>query len=247
MAEIICGRNPVVEALKAPLRIDKILLAEKIRGEKITEILSLARRSNIPVETVPQKRIIELGGTHAQGILAFVKMKSSVTFEQILSKGKEQLAEPPFVVLLDSVQDPHNLGAILRASDGAGVHGVILPKRRSAGLTTSVVKASAGAAAHVPTVVVSNLNYAIDKLRSEKVWIVGADQNADQIYTEVDLSGALGVVVGGEGRGLHRLVKQNCDFLVRIPMYGRVSSLNASVATALLLFEARRQRRNKLL
>lgn len=242
MPEMIFGQNPVMEALRTSLLIEKIWVVEKTGGAKINEIISSAEKRGIQIHYVSRKRLGELtGGAKTQGVLAFVQSRSYSTVDAILAKSRH-LKEAPLVALLDGIEDPHNLGAILRAADGAGVHGVILPKRRSVGLTSTVAKTSAGASLHVSTAQVSNLNYTLEKLRAENIWILGADQNADQVYYDADLSVPLGIVIGAEGRGLHRLVREKCDFLVRIPMYGAVNSLNASVAAALLFFEARRQR-----
>ncbi|HEX9655103.1 MAG TPA: 23S rRNA (guanosine(2251)-2'-O)-methyltransferase RlmB [bacterium] len=241
MSEIIYGRNPVLEALRARLKFEKILLADHLDASRVAEILSLAKRAGIFVQRLPQKRLIEIAGADSQGIVGLVHPQTYAEVDDILKKGG-RLQETPFLALLDGLEDPHNLGAVIRAADGAGVHGLILPKRRSVGLTGAVAKSSAGASAHVLIAQVTNLNNCIEELKEKNIWLVGADQTADKLYYEADLSGALGVVIGGEGKGLHRLVKEKCDFLVKIPMYGRVNSLNAAVAAALIFFEARRQR-----
>lgn len=242
MPEIIYGHHPIYEALRASQSVEKILLAKSAATPKINKIILLAKKKNIPIEQV-SKRVLEqiAGGGKTQGLVALVSAANYATMDAILNRSNQQ-QEAPFVALLDGIEDPHNLGAILRSADGAGVHGVILQKRRSVGITSTVSKTSAGATAHVLTAQVSNLNYTIDELKNRNIWIVGADQEAERSFTESDLTGALGVVIGGEGHGLHRLVKEKCDFLVKIPMYGRVNSLNASVAAALLFFEVRRQR-----
>ncbi len=242
MANIIYGRNPVFEALKAGWKFEKIVIAEHAEGHKIYEILALAGKLGIYVQQVSSKKLMEIAKqANSQGVLAYVHSQVYANPEDILQRC-QQLNEPPFLALLDGVEDPHNLGAIVRTADGAGLHGIILPKRRSAGLTSTVAKTSAGASAHVLIVQVTNLSYTMDELKERNVWLVGADQNADQIYYEADLSGALGIVIGAEGSGLHRLVKEKCDFLVKIPMYGKLNSLNVSVAAALIFFEARKQR-----
>lgn len=242
MAEIIYGRNPVLEALKAHLKFDKILISEKIDPERVSEILGQAKDAGIFVQRVPPKKIIAIAGdVVSQGIIGIVHSQNYAEVGDILAKSLD-LQEPPLLGLLDGLEDPHNLGAILRAADGAGVHGLILPKHRSVGLTGAVAKTSAGAVAHVPVAQVTNLNQCIEDLKEKNIWIVGADQAAEKSYYGADLSGALGIVIGGEGNGLHRLVKEKCDFLVKIPMFGRVNSLNAAVAGAIIFFEARRQR-----
>ncbi len=242
MAEIVYGRNPVLEALKARLKFDKILIAETQEGTRISEILARAKNAGIYVHRVPLQKIIAITGDVAtQGVIGFVHTQSYAAVEDILTKS-QKLQEPPLLALLDGLEDPHNLGAILRAADGAGFHGLILPKHRSVGLSGTVAKTSAGAVAHVPVAQVTNLNQCIEELKEKNIWIVGADQAAKQPFYEADLSGALGIVIGGEGKGLHRLVKEKCDFLIKVPMFGRVNSLNASVAAAIIFFEARRQR-----
>lgn len=240
--EIIYGRNPVLEAIRAKREIGEIHLVADLRHAKLAEISRLARKQGIPVKKVSKQAVLRVAGeARTQGVVAFVRGSGYVPVDEILRQS-ETLNEPPLIACLDSIEDPHNLGAILRSADGAGFHGVILPKRRSAGLTATVAKTSAGASAHILTAQVANLNAVMEELKNKNIWFVGADQDAKQAYTEADLTGSLAVVVGAEGSGLHRLVKEKCDFLVRIPMYGKVNSLNASVAAALLFFEIRRQR-----
>lgn len=242
MSETIYGRNSILEALRAGRQIDKIFIHSDLRHPRLSEISNLARKNRVRIQKVSKAKLLELAGqTNTQGVVAFVQAARYATVEDILNKS-EKLHEPPLLAILDGIEDPHNLGAILRSADGAGFHGVILPKRRSVGLTTTVAKTSAGASAHILTAQVANLNYIIEELKRKNIWFIGADQSAEQNYTDVDLTGPLGVVIGGEGKGLHRLVRENCDFLVKIPMYGKVNSLNASVAAALLFFEIRRQR-----
>jgi len=227
MSEIIYGRNPVIEALGSGKMVEKILIAEEIKGQIISEITALARRNNVTVERISKQKLGERAKNfNTQGIIAFVKSHSYASVEEILNTSKE-LNEPPLLALLDGIEDPHNLGAIIRSADGAGLHGIILPKRRSVSLTSTVAKTSAGASNFVLTALVSNLNYTIDTLKKKNIWVAGTDQNAGQSFTEADLSGPLAIVIGAEGRGIHRLVKENCDFLVSIPMFGKMNSLNA--------------------
>ncbi len=245
MPEIIYGRNPVIEAIRAGKSVEKILIAEEIKGQIISEITALARRNNVSVERISKQKLWEQAkNVNTQGVVAVITSQSYASVEDILNKSKE-LNEPPLLALLDGIEDPHNLGAIIRSADGAGLHGIVLPKRRSADLTATVAKISAGASNYVLTAQVSNLSYTIDNLKKKHVWIVGTDRNAEQNFTEADLSGPLAIVIGAEGRGIHRLIKEKCDFLVNIPMFGKMNSLNASVAAALLFFEARRQRQPK--
>lgn len=246
MSEVIYGRNPILEAIRSGRSVEKLFVAEEIADPKITEIINLARNGCVAIEKVSKKKLVELAGTaHAQGVVALIRSQPYASLEEILSRSTE-LNEPLLVTLLDGIEDPHNLGAIIRSAEGAGLHGVVVPKRRSAGLSSTVAKTSAGASNYVLTAQVSNLNYTIDKLKQQNIWVVGAEQTAKQSYIDADLSGPVAIVIGAEGRGLHRLVRERCDFLVSIPMYGRMNSLNASVAAALLFFEARRQRQLKL-
>ena len=245
MAIIIYGPNPVFESLHSKRTVEKLLILAGSRNKRLLDIENLAVKKGIYVQRVNREKLFEISGTDKnQGIVAFLKEENEATVQDILNLS-EKLNEPPLIALLDGIEDPHNLGAIIRSADGAGFHGIILPKRRSVGVTATVVKTSAGASNHVLSAQVSNLSYTIDELKDKGIWFVGADQSGGQIYTEVDLTGALGVVIGAEGQGLHRLVKEKCDFLVKIPMYGKVNSLNASVAAALLFFEVRRQRNLK--
>lgn len=242
MSDVIYGRNPVKEALRAHFKIQKILIAANLQHPRLDEIERLARQNDVPVQRAPKENLANLSGeVRTQGVVAVVESQPYATVQQIIEHS-EKLGAPPLVALLDGIEDPHNFGAILRSADAAGCHGVVVPKRRSAALTATVAKTSAGAMAHVPVARVANLNAAIDELKRRDIWIVGATQDADKIYTDTDLTGALGIVIGSEGKGLHRLVQEKCDFLVKIPMCGKVNSLNASVAAALLFFEVRRQR-----
>ncbi len=242
MSEIIYGRNAVMEALRANDNIVEVLLAYGLEHQRLAAIKRLAKTQKVPVKVVSKTVLADLAGdSKTQGVLARVGDKDDASLQDIQAQSRAR-AEPPLIALLDGIEDPHNLGAILRSVDAAGFHGVVLPKKRSAGVTGTVVKTSAGASAHVPIARVANLSNAIKELKRDNIWVVGADQDAPQDFTEADLTGPLAVVVGAEGKGMHRLVRENCDFLVRIPMHGRMNSLNASVAAALLFFEVRRQR-----
>lgn len=244
MSEPIHGIFPVFEALRAGIEMERILISRSANKKQIADLLRLARRKGVPIIEKAKQDLNDLVDGNTQGIVAYVKASPYVSVQTILQES-EKRGEPPFLALLDGIEDPHNLGAILRSADGVGVHGVIIPQKRSAGLTGTVAKTSAGASLHVKTAQVANLSFTIEALKQQNIWFVGADQQAELLYTEADLTGALGIVVGGEGSGLHRLVKAKCDFLVKIPMRGKVNSLNASVAAALLFFEVRRQRSNK--
>lgn len=243
--EFVAGRNSVLEALKSGRPVNKLLVAKGERHGSLREIVGLARSLHLVVQEVEVAKLAELtGGMRHQGIVAMVAPVAYAEVEDILAKA-QALGEPPFIVLLDELEDPHNLGAILRTADAAGVHGVLIPKRRSAPLSATVAKTSAGAVEYVPVARVGNVVQAIEGLKKAGLWVVGADMDGDKPYYQADLAGPLLVVIGGEGRGLSRLAKEACDFLIRIPMRGRITSLNASVACSLVLYEVFRQRESK--
>lgn len=243
--EFVAGRNSVLEALKSGRPVNKLLVAKGEHHGSLREIVGLARSLHLVVQEVEAAKLAELtGGMRHQGIVAMVAPVAYAEVEDILAKA-QALGEPPFIVLLDELEDPHNLGAILRTADAAGVHGVLIPKRRSAPLSATVAKTSAGAVEYVPVARVGNVVQAIEGLKKAGLWVVGADMDGDKPYYQADLAGPLLVVIGGEGRGLSRLAKEACDFLVRIPMRGRITSLNASVACSLVLYEVFRQRESK--
>jgi len=243
--ELIVGRNSVREALKSGRAINKLLLA---RGEKhgsIVEIINMAHKQGLVVQEIDPAKLGSMsGGLRHQGIAALVSPVPYTDVETILTAAYQK-KEAPFIVLLDELEDPHNVGAILRTADATGVHGVLLPQRRSCSLSATVAKTSAGAVEYVPVARIGNMTQEIDKLKRQGLWVVGADADGDKDYFDVDLTGPLLVIVGNEGKGLGRLVKQQCDYLVRIPMRGRIASLNASVACSLLLYEVLRQRDGK--
>ncbi len=239
MSKLAIGRNQVKEALKASL-VEKVFVAKGTKD--VGEIRRAASAGGIPLVEVNRRKLEELaGGERHQGIIAAISGVPYTDIAAILDTARAR-GEPPLVALLDEIQDPHNLGAIIRSAEAAGVHGVVITKRRAAGVTEAAFRASAGAAAHVPVAKVANLKNAVEALKKERVWIVGADQEAPEVYNEADLTGPLGIVIGGEGKGLRRLIREHCDFTVKIPMSGKVNSLNASVAAALMFFEVKRQR-----
>jgi 23S rRNA (guanosine2251-2'-O)-methyltransferase len=239
---ILVGRQPVLEALKARQPIQKIFVQHGITAPAIRQIKQLARQQRVPVAEADRERLAEMASTHpAQGVVAFLSEKQYLEAFELLAAARNR-GEIPFLLVLDEIEDPHNLGALLRSAECAGVHGVIIPKHHAAAVTATVAKTSAGASAHVPIARVTNVAQTLDELKQEGVWIVGTDSECDRPYYEHDYSGPLAIVVGNEGRGIRRLVKEKCDFLVRIPLYGKVSSLNASVAGAVVLFEAARVR-----
>jgi 23S rRNA (guanosine2251-2'-O)-methyltransferase len=245
MREILYGRQPVRETLRARRRqVFKLLLAAGIQPTGIVgEIVSLARQARLPVQEVDRRELDRLGGeANHQGLAAEVSGYPYVDLDALLAAAR-QAGEAPFLLLLDHVQDPQNLGSLLRSAEAAGVHGVVLPGRRATGVTPAAVRASAGAAEHVRVAQITNLVQGMQALKAQNVWLAGLDARPGaQLYTEADLGGPLGIVVGSEGQGLARLVRDTCDFLLRLPMHGQVGSLNAGVAGAVALYEARRQR-----
>ncbi len=246
MTDIIEGRNPVIEALKSGRPLNKILLARNIgQHSSIAEILHLSRSRGIPIEYVTKEVIDRLSTTKAnQGIIAYAAVKEYVALEDLLaiSRGKK---EPALYCILDGIEDPQNLGAIIRTAEACGVHGIIIRSRRAAGLTAAVAKASAGAVEYVPVARVSNISQAIETLKKSNVWITGIDPSGKTAYTRMDFRQSTAIVIGGEGSGLSDLVKKRCDHLASIPMRGKITSLNASIAAALVMYEAFRQRSNQ--
>ncbi len=242
MANIIYGKNPVLEALTAGQPINKIFIASGISHAADNKIVQLARQRGIPVREADRRKLAALAGhAETQGVVALL---TSQPYQEMVDifRVAQQKNESPLIALLDEIQDPHNLGAIIRSAEAFGFHGIIVTKNHSVGLTDVVAKTSAGAVAHLPIVRVTNLVQTLQDLKARNIWLAGAAQEANVTVFETDLNRPLGIVIGSEGRGLRRLVKETCDFLVRIPMFGRVNSLNASVAAALIFCEARRQR-----
>lgn len=239
--DILYGLHSVREALKAGTRpLQRILV---LRTDKqFTDVVQLARSCRVPIHVQPPASFDRLvpDGKH-QGVVAFVSAKAYQTEDSILA-GAAQRHEPPLLVILDGVEDPHNLGAVLRTAEGAGVHGVFIPERRAAGLTPVVAKASAGAIDHIPVARVTNISRSIESLKAAGVWIYGVTPSAKKMFTDIDLRAPVGLVLGGEGTGIRPGVLQHCDDCVRIPLRGRIQSLNVSAAAAIVLFEAVRQR-----
>ena len=238
------GRNPVTEAIKSGRTIDKIFVQAGEKNGSIRKIIALAREKKIVISEVDRAKLDRMSETKShQGVIALAAAKEYCSVEDILRYAEEK-GEKPFVIIADDLNDPHNLGSIIRTANAAGAHGVIIPKRNSVGLSPVVDKTSAGALEFMNVARVSNLPSAIETLKKANVWIVGADMDGENtIYTH-DFSGAVGIVVGSEGSGVSRLVKEKCDFIVRIPMYGQINSLNASVAAALMIYEVARTRSN---
>ncbi len=242
MEDKIYGRNPVIEALTSGREIDKIFFQDGLTHSLISKITAMAKEKRIPYKFVNRKKLDELsdGGNH-QGVVAFAAMQSYATVEDILEKAKEK-GEPPFILIADGLSDPHNLGSIIRTANAAGMHGIIIPKNRSVSLNAVVAKVSAGAIEHIPVAKVANIAQTIEKLKKEGVWVAGTDLSASGYHYDADLKGPLAIVIGSEGEGIGRLVKEKCDFLVKIPMIGEIESLNAAVAAGVLIYEAIRQR-----
>jgi 23S rRNA (guanosine2251-2'-O)-methyltransferase len=244
MREILYGRQPVRETLRAGRRqVFRLVVAQGIkRAGVVSQSLALAEQIGVPVQTVDRRELDKLGGeVNHQGLAAEVSGYPYVDLAEPLEAAR-QSDTPPFLLLLDHIQDPQNLGSLLRSAEAAGVHGVVIPGRRAAGVTPAAVRASAGAAEQVRVAQVTNLVRAMEWLKAEGLWMVGLEAAPGaQLYTEADLGGSLGVVVGSEGKGLSRLVRERCDYLIRLPMMGQVESLNAAVAGAITLYEARRQ------
>ena len=244
MIDWIYGKHAVLETLKSGRPVEKILLAKNINKFSVNEIIEHAKNQNVPFQWVPRTRLDQLAeGNNHQGVVAQVAAFEYASLEDLFERA-EQKQEAPFFLLLDSIEDPHNLGSILRSADASGAHGVIIPKRRAAGVTSVVAKTSAGAVQHVPVVRVTNLNRVADELKERGVWLVGSDGSAEQEYTRVDYKMPVAMVIGNEGRGIHSLLKKKCDYLVKLPMRGKVSSLNASVAAGILMYEVMRCRMN---
>jgi len=242
MDNLIIGRQPVLEALKSRLPLEKILILHGTSGSHIDQAKQLARKLAIPVKETDKERFTELAGdTQSQGIIAIIDSYHYVEVEDILALAHKK-NESPFILVLDEIEDPHNLGALVRTAECAGVHGVIIPLHHAASVNSTVVKTSAGATAHLPIARVTNIAQTLDDLKKAGVWIVGTEMRTDKRYFDHDYRGALAIVVGNEGKGLRRLVKEKCDFLVKIPMHGNIESLNASVAGALVMFEAAKGR-----
>ena len=242
--DMVYGRNAVLELLKAGRDINKIFVE---RGEKhgsVKEIMAKAREAGIVIAEVEKAKLERMTSENHQGVIAIVPPFDYCEIEDILDFAKEK-GEAPFVILLDGIEDPHNLGAIIRTAETAGVHGIIIPKRRSASVNSTVSKVSAGAVAYMKVARVNNLNDAIRNLKEAGLWVIGTDGEAKEFYNQLDLTGPIALVIGSEGFGMSRLVKENCDGLVKIPMKGKITSLNASVAAGIMMYEVVRQNAGK--
>lgn len=241
VVDFVFGRHAVVEALQTPDRVNRVFIQEGTSGRDAAKVIELAREKGIQVQTVPKTKIEDLVGNAVhQGLVASIAAYEYADLEDVFKKAEEK-GEDPFIVILDGVEDPHNLGSILRTADATGVHGIIIPKRRSASLTATVAKASTGAIEHVPVVRVTNLTQTIEQLKARGIWVFGTDMNGTD-YRKWNTSGPLAIVMGNEGKGVSRIVKESVDEMVTIPMVGHVQSLNASVASALMMYEVFRNR-----
>lgn len=239
--DIIFGRNAVAEAIKSGRAIDTVLVAKGAHSGSISQIIAKAKEKGIVIKNVDNKKLdfLSLQGVH-QGVAAFAAIKEYSSVNDILLAAKEK-EEPPFIIICEKIEDPHNLGAIIRTAYAAGAHGIIVPERNSAPLSFAVSKASAGAAEYMPVARVKNITSTLKSLKEKGLFAYCADMDGE-LYTETDLKGAIVLVIGSEGQGVSRLVKENCDFIVKIPMTGNINSLNASVAAGILIYEAVRQR-----
>lgn len=238
---IIEGRNPIIEALKNNRSIEKIMVNKASKEGSIKKILAMAKENKVIIQEVDRHKLDEMSGSHAhQGVIAITSDYRYYDLDEILEIPKER-GEDPFFIILDGITDPHNLGSIIRTADAVGAHAVIIPKRRSVQITPIVAKASAGAVEYLPVCKVTNIVNTIKTLKENGLWIAAVDMDGQTFYQQ-NLGGPLGLVVGSEGEGISRLVKQNCDFTVSMPMSGNVTSLNASVAGGILLYEVYRQR-----
>lgn len=236
------GRNAVIEAYRAGKTIDKLFVLEHCKEGSMNTVIREAKKHDTLINYVKKERLDQMSETgHHQGVIAYLAAYEYASVDDIL-KNAEEKGEAPFIILLDDIEDPHNLGAIIRTANLAGAHGVIIPKHRATGLTATVAKTSAGALNYTPVAKVTNLSKTIEDLKKEGLWFVCADMGGTTMY-DLDLKGPIGLVIGNEGKGVSRLVKEKCDFIASIPMAGDIDSLNASVATGVLAYEIVRQRR----
>lgn len=243
MEDFIYGRNPVIEYLRAERPINKIVMINNFKKQgDLEEIISLCRTKGIPVQTATRDMMDNMArSSKHQGVIAYIAPREYVGLEDLLDVAKKN-NEIPFIVVLDGIEDPHNLGAIIRTAEGAGAQGVVIPKRRASPITSTVVKASSGAVSYLPVAREANINNVIERLKKANIWVVGLDEKGDKVYTQADFTLPTALVIGSEGSGLAQAVKRNCDFLISIPMHGRVASLNASVSAGIVMYEVVRQR-----
>ncbi|MGY0569386.1 23S rRNA (guanosine(2251)-2'-O)-methyltransferase RlmB [Bacillus safensis] len=239
--DYVIGKNAVIETLKSDRELYKLWMAENTVKGQAQQVIELAKKQNITIQYVPRKKLDQMVTGQHQGIVAQVAAYEYAELDdlyQIAEKRNEQ----PFFLILDEIEDPHNLGSIMRTADAVGAHGIVIPKRRAVGLTTTVAKASTGAIEHIPVAKVTNLSRALDEMKERGIWVTGTDASAKQDYRQFDGAMPLALVIGSEGKGIGRLIKEKCDFLIKLPMAGKVTSLNASVAAGLLMYEVYRKR-----
>lgn len=239
--DIIYGKNPVIEALQSGREINKMVFLEGGKDKNMQKIIDMAKAKKIIIQFSERRVMDKLAdGENHQGVIAYVSPYEYYELEEVLEIAKQK-NEPPFLIICDEITDPHNLGSIIRTANAVGAHGVIIPKRRSAAINQTVVKTSCGAVEYVPVARVTNITQTIKQLKDLGVWVVGTDMNAP-LYSDANLTGSIAIVIGNEGDGISRLVKESCDFMVSLPMLGVVSSLNASVAGGVVMYEVLRQR-----
>jgi 23S rRNA (guanosine2251-2'-O)-methyltransferase len=246
MPDYVWGRNPVLETLRSQRQVKRLLLAEGLRdAPALAAIVEEARRRHVPIETVPRQRLDQFsqGAVH-QGCLAVVEARNYASLEQILDFARQK-NEDPFLLILDAIQDVNNLGSLLRSAEAAGVHGVVIPAHEAAEVNATVIKTSAGATEHLLIARENNITHTIDLLKKQNIWVIGLAGEAKTEYDKADLTGPLALVVGNEGKGISRLVREHCDLLIKLPMRGTINSLNAAVAGSIALYEALRQRNVK--
>lgn len=237
------GRNAVLELLESGRDINKIYVSEGERHGSINKIIAIAKERKIIINEIGKAKLNQMAQTeNNQGVIAIVPPFDYCDIDDILEVAKER-EEKPFILILDGIEDPHNLGSIIRTAETAGVHGIIIQKRRACGVNSTVAKVSAGAVEYMKIARVNNINEAINYLKEHDVWICGTDMNTDKYYYNEDFTGGIGIVIGSEGFGMSRLVKENCDFLVKIPMKGKITSLNASVSAGIIMYEVVKQRK----
>lgn len=242
-SELIIGRNPVMEALKAGREIDTLYVAKGERTGSVGKIISMCRDAGVMVKDTDMKKLdFMCGNQNHQGVIARVAAHAYASIDDIFDRANEK-GEKPFIIICDEIEDPHNLGAIIRTAECAGAHGIIIPKRRNATLNFTVAKTSAGALEYMPVARVANLATTIDELKERGVWIYGTDMDGE-VWCQTDLKGAVALVVGSEGTGMGRLVREKCDFVLSLPMTGEINSLNASVAAGIMMYEVSRQRQD---
>ena len=239
------GRNAVIELLESGRDVNKILIAKGEKHGSINKIIALANKNKVLITEIERNKLNQISQTqNNQGVIAIVPPFNYCEVEDILEEAKKR-EEPPFILILDGIEDPHNLGAIIRTAETAGVHGIIIPRRRAASVNSTVNKVSAGAVQYMKIARINNINETIKFLKKNDIWVCGTDMDAKKYYYQESYKGAIAIVIGSEGFGMSRLVKENCDFLVKIPMMGKITSLNASVSAGIVMYEATKQRIQK--